>query len=51
MKTVIGIDVGGSTTKIVGAKRFADGSISLIEPLFVKATDNNTINWAVRGFK
>ena len=49
MKTVIGIDVGGSTTKIVGAKRFADGSISLIEPLFVKATDAITSAYGAFG--
>lgn len=34
MKTVIGIDVGGTTTKIVG---FNQGE--LIEPLFVKSGD------------
>ena len=38
MRTVIGIDVGGSTTKIVGFR--SDGSQSrLIAPLFVRATD------------
>ena len=49
MKTVIGIDVGGSTTKIVGAKRLADGSVSLIEPLFVKATDAITSAYGAFG--
>lgn len=33
MKNVIGIDIGGSTTKIVG---FSDGG-ELIEPMAVKA--------------
>ena len=33
---VIGIDVGGSTTKIVG---FHKVTHALIEPLFVRATD------------
>ncbi len=49
MKTVIGIDVGGSTTKIVGAKKCSDGSISLIEPLFVKATDAITSAYGAFG--
>ena len=49
MKTVIGIDVGGSTTKIVGAKRRSDGSVSLIEPLFVKATDAITSAYGAFG--
>ena len=49
MKTVIGIDVGGSTTKIVGAKRLSDGKVSLIEPLFVKATDAITSVYGAFG--
>ena len=31
---VLGIDVGGSTTKIVGFRLEADGSRSLMPPLF-----------------
>lgn len=48
MKTVIGIDIGGSTTKIVGFKN--DGSKSaLIEPLFVRATDAVTSVYGAFG--
>ena len=44
-KTVIGIDVGGSTTKIVG---FApDGK--LIDPMFVRATDPITSVYGAFG--
>ncbi len=35
MSVVIGIDVGGSTTKIVGFDK-ADGADKLIEPIFVR---------------
>ncbi len=45
MKTVIGIDIGGSTTKIVGFGR--DGK--LIEPLFVRATDAVTSVYGAFG--
>ena len=38
MRTVIGIDIGGSTTKIVGF-RSENGKKALIEPMFVRATD------------
>ena len=38
MRTVIGIDVGGSTTKIVGFQKNEKGRL-LIDPLFVRATD------------
>ena len=38
-KTVIGIDVGGTTTKIVGFRKGEDGSRELIAPQFVRATD------------
>ena len=41
----IGIDVGGSTTKIVG---FTDNG-TLIEPLFVKATDPVTSVYGALG--
>lgn len=48
MKTVIGIDVGGSTTKIVGFR--SDGSQSrLIAPLFVRATDAVTSVYGAFG--
>ena len=44
MKTVIGIDVGGSTTKIVG---FRNGA--LIDPLFVRANDQLTSAYGAFG--
>jgi type II pantothenate kinase len=44
-KTVLGIDVGGSTTKIVGFR--PDGSI--ITPLFVKAADPLTSAYGAFG--
>lgn len=45
MSTIIGIDVGGSTTKIVGF----DGEGKLIEPLFVKANDPVTSVYGAFG--
>ena len=48
MKTVIGIDIGGSTTKIVGFKKDGNGA-SLIEPLFVRATDAVTSVYGAFG--
>ena len=45
MKTVIGIDVGGSTTKIVG---FRDGT-TLIDPIFVRAHDQVTSAYGALG--
>lgn len=48
MRTVIGIDVGGSTTKIVGIKTDTD-KIELIEPLFVRATDAITSVYGAFG--
>lgn len=48
MKTVIGIDIGGSTTKIVGFKKSENGA-SLIEPLFVRATDAVTSVYGAFG--
>lgn len=45
MKTVVGIDVGGSTTKIVG---FAPGG-QLIDPIFVRATDQITSIYGALG--
>ncbi|MBQ7475124.1 MAG: type II pantothenate kinase [Clostridia bacterium] len=47
-KTVIGIDVGGSTTKIVGFRGSTDRS-SLIEPIFVRATDPVTATFGAFG--
>lgn len=48
MKTVIGIDIGGSTTKIVGFR--TDGNTrELIEPLFVRATDAITSVYGAFG--
>ena len=44
-KTVVGIDVGGSTTKIVG---FAPGG-KLLSPIFVQATDPVTSIYGAFG--
>ena len=46
MKTIIGIDVGGSTTKIVG---FSKKENALIEPIFVRATDAITSAYGAFG--
>ena len=48
-KVVIGIDVGGSTTKIVGFRRDENGSETLIAPLFVQATDPITSIYGAFG--
>ncbi len=48
MSVVIGIDVGGSTTKIVGFDK-ADGTDKLIEPIFVRATDPITALYGAFG--
>ena len=48
MKTVIGIDIGGSTTKIVGFRK-EGSSFNLIEPLFVRATDAVTSVYGAFG--
>lgn len=48
MSVVIGIDVGGSTTKIVGFDK-AGGSNKLIDPLFVRATDPITALYGAFG--
>ena len=45
MKTIIGIDIGGSTTKIVG---FSE-DMSLIEPMSVRATDPLTSVYGAFG--
>ncbi len=46
--TIIGIDVGGSTTKIVGFK-LEEGNRELITPLFVKAGDPITSLYGAFG--
>lgn len=48
MSIVIGIDVGGSTTKIVGFRN-VDGKRTLIEPQFVKANDPVTSIYGAFG--
>ena len=48
MKTVVGIDVGGSTTKIVGFK-YVDGKRELIPPQYVRATDPVTSIYGAFG--
>lgn len=49
MRTVIGIDVGGTTTKIVGFRTTEDGKKELIEPQFVRATDPMTSIYGAFG--
>lgn len=46
---VLGIDVGGSTTKIVGFRQNADGTRALMPPLFVRATDPITSIYGALG--
>ena len=46
---VLGIDVGGSTTKIVGFKLAPDGGRTLMPPLFVRATDPITSIYGALG--
>ncbi len=48
-KTVIGIDVGGTTTKIVGFRKLKDGTKELIAPQFVRATDPLTSIYGAFG--
>lgn len=48
MRTVIGIDIGGSTTKIVGLCT-EKGESRLIEPIFVRATDAITSVYGAFG--
>ncbi len=48
MSIIIGIDVGGSTTKIVGFKKTQDGR-ELIEPQLVKANDPVTSIYGAFG--
>ena len=49
MKTVIGIDVGGSTTKIVGFREAGDGTRELITPQLVRANDPITSTYGAFG--
>ena len=46
---VLGIDVGGSTTKIVGFRLNLDGTRQLMPPLFVRATDPITSIYGALG--
>lgn len=48
-RTVIGIDVGGTTTKIVGFQKAENGEKHLIEPQFVRATDPMTSIYGAFG--
>ncbi len=48
-KTVIGIDVGGTTTKIVGFRQSRTGGKELIAPQFVRATDPLTSIYGAFG--
>jgi type II pantothenate kinase len=48
-QTVIGIDVGGSTTKIVGFRYSDSKNPQLIKPLFVRATDPVTAMYGAFG--
>lgn len=48
MKTVIGIDVGGSTTKIVGFREI-DGELHWIEPQVIMADDPLTATYGAFG--
>lgn len=48
-KTVIGIDVGGTTTKIVGFRKKKNGEKVLIAPQFVRATDPLTSIYGAFG--
>ncbi len=49
MSTTIGIDVGGSTTKIVGFRQNNTGERTLITPQFVRATDPVTSVYGAFG--
>ncbi|MBR2721217.1 MAG: pantothenate kinase [Clostridia bacterium] len=48
-KAVIGIDVGGTTTKIVGFRSLENGAEELIAPQFVRATDPLTSVYGAFG--
>ena len=49
MRTIVGIDVGGSTTKIVGFSIYEDEKIELVEPQIVRATDPITSIYGAFG--
>jgi type II pantothenate kinase len=49
MRTIIGIDVGGSTTKIVGFRLTDNENINLIAPLFIRAADPITSIYGAFG--
>ena len=49
MSVVIGIDVGGSTTKIVGFRKSEGGKAELICPQFVRANDPVTATYGAFG--
>jgi len=49
MRTVIGIDVGGSTTKIVGMQTDDNGKVHLLDPQFVRANDAITSIYGAFG--
>ena len=49
MSVIIGIDIGGSTTKIVGFRKEDSTSHSLISPLFVHAADPLTSLYGAFG--
>ena len=49
IRTVIGIDVGGTTTKIVGFQKKENGERVLIAPQFVRATDPLTSIYGAFG--
>ncbi len=49
MRTTIGIDIGGSATKIVGFQETDAGKKILIPPLFVRATDHLTSVYGAFG--
>ena len=49
MGVIIGIDVGGTTTKIVGVSVKKDGKTELIKPQFVKANDPITAIYGAFG--
>ncbi len=49
IQNVIGIDVGGSTTKIVGFKKSCEGERQLISPFLVRATDPITSIYGAFG--
>ncbi len=48
-RNVIGIDVGGSTTKIVGFRKKSNGKNELITPFLVRATDPITSIYGAFG--